>query len=218
MLIPLGLAGAFWLGAADETTTLVAAAGMLGTIAIFFGIALVAPFVIAPLVRVLSWPLRRLFPVEGRLAADSARSDPGRTAATATALMIGLALVVAVNSLGASFLKSIDDEFDRELRPRPDRPAAAASRPGQGPQQTIANGPARRGSRSIPEAGGGRPRALPLHARPAGAEGEEGPDGLLLAFDPPQYEQVDADRDRRAPRASRSSAGSTRGGVTLGKG
>ncbi|HEY7151867.1 MAG TPA: FtsX-like permease family protein, partial [Solirubrobacterales bacterium] len=50
-LIPLGLAGAFWLGASNETTTIVAAAGMLGTIAIFFGIALVAPYVIRPLVR-----------------------------------------------------------------------------------------------------------------------------------------------------------------------
>ena len=39
VLIGRGLAGAFWLGAADETTTLVAAAGMAGTIAIFFGIA-----------------------------------------------------------------------------------------------------------------------------------------------------------------------------------
>ena len=50
---------------------------MTGTIAIFFGIALVAPFVIRPLVRVLSLPLRLVFPVEGRLAADAARSDPG---------------------------------------------------------------------------------------------------------------------------------------------
>ena len=107
-LIPLGLAGAFWLGASNETTTIVAAAGMLGTIAIFFGIALVAPYVVRPLVRGISWPLRRAFPVEGRLAADAARTDPGRTAATATALTIGLALVVAVNSLGSSFLASIE--------------------------------------------------------------------------------------------------------------
>ena len=84
-LIGLGLAGAFWLGAAEETTPTVAAAGMSGTIAIFFGIALIAPFVIRPLVRVLSWPVRRILPVEGRLAADAARTDPGRTAATATA-------------------------------------------------------------------------------------------------------------------------------------
>ncbi|HYX78161.1 MAG TPA: FtsX-like permease family protein, partial [Solirubrobacterales bacterium] len=51
ILIALGLGGAFWLGAANETTTIVAAAGMLGTIAIFVGIALVSPFVIRPLVR-----------------------------------------------------------------------------------------------------------------------------------------------------------------------
>ena len=77
--------------------------------------------------------------MEGRLAADAARSDPGRTAATATALMIGLALVVAVNSLGSSFLKSIDDEFDRDFaRDLTVQPQGFS--PGQGPQQTIANG------------------------------------------------------------------------------
>ena len=48
------------------------AAGIGGTIAIFFGIALIAPFLIAPLTRVLSWPIRKLAPVEGRLASDSA--------------------------------------------------------------------------------------------------------------------------------------------------
>ena len=115
-LVALGLAGAFWLGAAEETTPIVAAAGMTGTIAIFFGIAILAPFVIRPLVRVLSWPVRAIFPVEGRLAAEAARSDPGRTASTATALLIGLALVVAVNSLGSSFLKTISDEFDQASR------------------------------------------------------------------------------------------------------
>ena len=90
------------------------AAGIAGTIAIFFGIALIAPFLIAPLTRVLSWPVRKLAPVEGRIAADSARSNPMRTAATATALMIGLALVVAINSLGSSFLNSIERGVRRE--------------------------------------------------------------------------------------------------------
>src|SRR6185312_2684528 len=109
-----------------------------------------APFAIRPLVGGLSWPLRRAFPVEGRLAADAARSDPGRTAATATALMIGLALVVAVNSLGSSFLKSIDDEFDRDFaRDLTVQPQGFA--PGQGPQQTIANG-LRRRLAQIPQA------------------------------------------------------------------
>ena len=79
-----------------------------------------------------------VLPVEGRLAADAARSDPGRTAATATALLIGLALVVAVNSLGSSFLKTISDEFDRAFaRDLTVQPRGLS--PGQGPQQTIAH-------------------------------------------------------------------------------
>jgi putative ABC transport system permease protein len=189
VLIGLGLAGAFWLGAADETTPLVAAAGMAGTVAIFFGIAMIAPFVIGPLVRVLAWPLRRASPVAGRLAADSARSDPGRTAATATGLMIGLALVVAVNSLGASFLDSIESEFDRAFaRDLSVRPAGFA--PGEGPQQTISN---KVGDRlaDLPETGVlARERILFTQNLPA-PKGEGGSDGLLIGFQLPEYAELD---------------------------
>jgi putative ABC transport system permease protein len=177
-LIGCGLVGAFWLGAADETTTIVAAAGMVGTIAIFFGIALVAPFVIRPLVSLLSWPLRVAFPVEGRLAADAARTDPGRTAATCTALLIGLALVVAVNSLGSSFLKTISDEFDESFaRDLTVQPRGFA--PGQGPQQTIAKGLRDRLARIGEAEVVARERFVYT------------PDGLLIAFDPSEYDEVD---------------------------
>jgi putative ABC transport system permease protein len=214
VLIVLGLGGAFWLGAANETTTIVAAAGMLGTIAIFFGIALVAPFVIRPLVRALSWPLRSVFPVEGRLAADAARSDPGRTAATATALMIGLALVVAVNSLGSSFLKSIDDEFDRDFaRDLTVQPQGFA--PGQGPQQTIAKGLRDRLARIPQAAVVTRERFLYTPDLP-GPRGSKG-DGLLLAFDPGQYRKVDETEIEGAPR-SQVFRRLDHGWVTLGKG
>jgi putative ABC transport system permease protein len=215
ILIPLGLAGAFWLGAADETTTIVAAAGMLGTLAIFFGIALVAPFVIRPMVRTLSWPLRRLFPVEGRLAADAARSDPGRTAATATALMIGLALVVAVNSLGSSFLKSISDEFDRSFaRDLTVQPQGFA--PGQGPQQTIAKDLRDRLAR-IPQAKVvARERFLFTTDLP-GSPKKQGSDGLLLGFAPTQYEQVD-ETDIEGTSRAQAFSRMEHGWVTLGKG
>jgi putative ABC transport system permease protein len=215
ILIPLGLAGAFWLGAADETTTVVAAAGMLGTLAIFFGIAMVAPFVIRPLVRTLSWPFRQLFPVEGRLAADAARSDPGRTAATATALMIGLALVVAVNSLGSSFLKTISDEFDRSFaRDLTVQPQGFA--PGQGPQQTIAKGLRDRLAR-IPQAKVvARERFLYTTELP-GPRRKEGSDGLLLGFAPAEYRQVDTTDIEGAPR-NQVFDRMERGWVTLGKG
>jgi putative ABC transport system permease protein len=213
VLIALGLGGAFWLGAADETTAIVAAAGMLGTIAIFFGIALVSPFVIRPLVRVLSWPLRRVFGVEGRLAADAARSHPGRTASTATALMIGLALVIAVNSLGSSFLSSVDEELDRDFaRDLTIQPEGFA--PGQGPQQTIASGLRRRLAR-IPEAAVVANERFLYTPDLPGPKGSSG-DGLLFAFDPETYRKVDQTEIEGAPRA-KVFRRLERGWVTVGK-
>ncbi len=214
VLILAGLAGAFWLGAAEEVTTVVAAAGMTGTIAIFFGIALVAPFAIRPLVRLLSLPLRLVFPVEGRLAADAARSDPGRTAATATALMIGLALVVAVNSLGASFLKTISDEFDRSFaRDLTVQPTGFA--PGQGPQQTIA-GSLRDRLAKIPEASVvARERFIFTPDLP-GPSGKTKSDGLLVGFEPLRYAKVDTTDIEGAPREEVFRR-MTDGEVTVGK-
>ena len=215
VLIVGGLAGAFWLGAADETTTIVAAAGMVGTIAIFFGIALIAPFAVVPMVRILSWPLRRAAPVEGRIAADSARSDPTRTAATATGLMIGLALVVAVNSLGSSFLSSISEEFDRSFaRDLTVQPTGFA--PGEGPQQTIAAGLRDRLAR-IPEAEVvARERILFVPGLP-GRRHKTQTDGLLLAFEPDQYERVDTTDIEGASREQAFNR-LERGWVTVGNG
>ncbi len=217
MILP-GLAGAFLLGAADETTTPVIAADIAGIIAIFLGIALIAPFLVGPLSRLLSWPLRRLAPVEGRLASDSARSNPNRTAATATALMIGLALVVGVNSLGSSFLSSIEREFDRSLaRDLTVQPRGFA--PGQGPQQTIAAGLAKRIAKLPDAAVVAQERIVGVPHLPRPAGGKRGPQGLLFAFDPTVYPQVDAtdlDGDGASRRQVYERIG--RGQVTVGKG
>lgn len=215
VLILAGLAGTFWLGAAEETTPVVAAAGMTGTIAIFFGIAIVAPFVIQPLVQVLSWPVRKLFPVEGRLAADAARSDPSRTAATATALLIGLALVIAVNSLGSSFLKTISDEFDRAFaRDLTVQPSGLS--PGRGPQQQIANSLHDRLARLPQAAVVARERFVFTPDLP-GPRGKTQTDGLLVGFDPTEYEKVDTTDIEGAPR-ERAFRQMERGAVTVGKG
>jgi putative ABC transport system permease protein len=153
--------------------------------------------------------------VEGRLAADAARSDPGRTAATATALMIGLALVVAVNSIGSSFLKTISDEFDRSFaRDLTVQPNGFA--PGQGPQQTIAKDLRDRLAR-IPEAAVvARERFLFTPNLPA-PKGENHSDGLLVAFEPRQYEKVDETEIEGASRHEAFDA-LRRGQVTLGRG
>ena len=61
----------------------------------------------APVVGVVGAPIARLGSV-GNLAVRNAQRDRRRTAATATAILIGLALVTAIGVLGASTTKSID--------------------------------------------------------------------------------------------------------------
>ena len=60
-------------------------------------------------------PARRL----GRLAHENAVRNPGRTASTAAALMIGLALVSFVAIFAAGLKGSIDDAIDESITRRP---------------------------------------------------------------------------------------------------
>lgn len=57
----------------------------------------------------------RLLGTPGRLAAENALRDPRRTGATASALMIGLALVSTIGVLAASLNSSIDDLVDEQF-------------------------------------------------------------------------------------------------------
>ena len=74
---------------------------VLGVLGLFIGIALLAPSLVKPLARVVGWPARRAGGVAGDLAGANAVRNPGRTASTAAALMIGLTLVTVVAALGA---------------------------------------------------------------------------------------------------------------------
>ncbi|WP_278255887.1 ABC transporter permease [Nocardioides convexus] len=56
-----------------------------------------------------------LFGTTGRLAGENALRDPRRTGATASALMIGLALVSTIGVLAASLNKSVDDVVDEQF-------------------------------------------------------------------------------------------------------
>ncbi|PVG82913.1 ABC transporter permease [Nocardioides gansuensis] len=58
---------------------------------------------------------RRLFGTPGLLASENALRDPRRTGATASALMIGLALVSTIGVLAGSFSKSVTDVVDEEF-------------------------------------------------------------------------------------------------------
>ena len=79
-----------------------------GVIALFIGVALAAPRLVKPLARVVGWPGRRAGGVSGELASANAVRNPGRTASTAAALMIGLTLVTVVAVLGAGLRSSVE--------------------------------------------------------------------------------------------------------------
>ncbi len=85
----------------------------LGTLLIFFGVALLSQRFVRPLVAVLGWPAARVGGAAGVLARDNSRRNPQRTASTAAALMIGLALVTLVATLAAgitqTFRGAVDD-------------------------------------------------------------------------------------------------------------
>ncbi|MDQ3182995.1 MAG: ABC transporter permease [Actinomycetota bacterium] len=94
---------------------LIYASGIVAIIAAFLGISLVIPVLVRPLAALFSPVLRLLFGVEGRMAAANATRNRGRTALTASALMVGISLVVAFSALGGSLLGSIRDYLDGSL-------------------------------------------------------------------------------------------------------
>jgi putative ABC transport system permease protein len=85
----------------------------LGALLIFFGVALLSARLVPPLARTLGWPGARLGGAAGTLARDNARRNPQRTAATASALMIGLALVTLVAVLAAGITSSFRDAVNK---------------------------------------------------------------------------------------------------------
>ena len=87
-----------------------------GAALIFLGVAILAPAVARPMAAVIGSPLRRLFAVPGQLAQQNAIRNPKRTAATAAALMIGLALVGFVGIFADSSKTSINKTLDEAMR------------------------------------------------------------------------------------------------------
>jgi putative ABC transport system permease protein len=94
-----------------------AAAGLMGggAVVIVIAVSLFSPRLVRPLAAIAGWPLESLRRLTGRLARENAQRNPSRTAITAAALMIGLALVAFVTVFAAG-LKStvaqvVDDNF-----------------------------------------------------------------------------------------------------------
>jgi putative ABC transport system permease protein len=80
----------------------------LGALLTFFGVSVLGRTISLPLSRVISWPLPRLRGITGELASENAKRNPKRTAATASALMIGVGLVAFFTIFAASVKASVD--------------------------------------------------------------------------------------------------------------
>ncbi|MET3808318.1 putative ABC transport system permease protein [Nakamurella sp. UYEF19] len=86
-----------------------------GVLAVFLGVVMLGPVIGRPLVTAIASPFPRLFGTVGVLARQNARRNPRRTAATASALMIGLALISAMAVLGQSTKSSVDESLRTDL-------------------------------------------------------------------------------------------------------
>src|SRR5215203_4841101 len=114
LLTVLGFAALIWalFGPGHSTTGLLVWMG-LGALMIFLGVALLAERLVRPLAAGLGWPSAKFGGTAGVLARSNSRRNPQRTASTASALMIGLALVTLVAVLAAgivtTFRSAVDD-------------------------------------------------------------------------------------------------------------
>ncbi len=83
-----------------------------GALLLFLGIASLSSTIASPVTRVLGWPIEKLFKVPGALARENVARAPRRTSSSASALMIGVALVsstaVFASSLRSSLVSTLE--------------------------------------------------------------------------------------------------------------
>ena len=105
------LIGLFGSGGAGARAGLMGA----GAVAVVFAVSLFSPRLVPPLAALAGWPLERLRRLTGRLARENAQRNPSRTAVTAAALMIGVALVAFVTVFAAGLKGTVAQVVDENF-------------------------------------------------------------------------------------------------------
>jgi putative ABC transport system permease protein len=85
----------------------------VGALAVFIGVAMLAPTLVPPVARVLGWPATKIGGAAGMLARGNSIRNPQRTASTASALMIGLTLVTLVSVIAAGLKTTFEDSVNK---------------------------------------------------------------------------------------------------------
>jgi putative ABC transport system permease protein len=86
-----------------------------GILAVLLGVTATAPLLCRPLLSFARWAYAGLFRAVGNLAGQNALRNPRRTTATASALMIGLALASTMSIIGASAKASVDRTIEQNF-------------------------------------------------------------------------------------------------------
>jgi putative ABC transport system permease protein len=117
VLVAIGAPWTYYLARnlSSQLEGLVYLSGLAGVIGTFLGVSLIIPALVRPFAALFSPVLRALFGIEGKMAALNATRNRGRTALTASALMVGVSLVIAFSALGQSVLGSIESYLDDSL-------------------------------------------------------------------------------------------------------
>lgn len=90
-------------------------AAIAGAVGMLVGFVVLGPVAARPTATVLGAPIAALRGVSGRLARDNARRNPRRTAATASALLVGVAVAALFTVVGASMKATAGDGVDHTL-------------------------------------------------------------------------------------------------------
>lgn len=106
-------AGVLSVGLVSDVSNAIAFVGA-GLLLVFLAVALLSAVVGGAATGALGYPVART--TVGRLAVRNTQRDRRRTAATAGALMIGLALVTMIGTLGASASRSVDATISDVIR------------------------------------------------------------------------------------------------------
>ncbi len=87
----------------------------LGAVAMFRAVTALSPLLSLPIVGGMGRVLPRVWGTTGRLARENALRNPRRTAATASALMVGIALTTTMSVMAASITTSANAAIDNSV-------------------------------------------------------------------------------------------------------
>ncbi len=87
----------------------------LGLVLFIIGLILCSPVLVQPLGHAFSGPLNLFFKREGRLAEGNLTRNPGRAAITASAVMIGLMIAMAMSGMITSIFEGFFSYMDKSL-------------------------------------------------------------------------------------------------------